>query len=107
MGGRKNKTLGAIFRQRITLLHLEQNYFFNQENQIRSHRKSISNVYIRKKTGKNSTSTKKTRISPEFKEIVSSILIDNGFTEMRSVKMRQEDFLHLMVEMNSKGIYFT
>jgi len=105
--GRKNKTLGAIFRQRVTLLHLEQNYFFNQENQIRTYRKLVSSFHIRKKIEKKSALTKKTKISPEFKEIVSSILTDNGFIEMRSVKMRKEDFLHFMVEMNSKGIYFT
>jgi 18S rRNA (adenine1779-N6/adenine1780-N6)-dimethyltransferase len=49
----------------------------------------------------------KGKVSPEFKELVMSVLIDNGFEQMRPAKMTQEDFLKLLADFNAAGIHFS
>lgn len=49
----------------------------------------------------------KGKVSPEFKELVLSVLIQNGFEQMRPAKMTQEDFLKLLADFNAAGIHFS
>jgi 18S rRNA (adenine1779-N6/adenine1780-N6)-dimethyltransferase len=97
---RKNKTLGAIFRNNTTLEALEQKYCINR---------AISSKLESKCCFLNSKRPEKTRkkCSLEFKKIITSTLKSHGFNELRSTKMSQKDFLKLLAEMNSKGIYFS
>jgi 18S rRNA (adenine1779-N6/adenine1780-N6)-dimethyltransferase len=49
----------------------------------------------------------KSKVSPEFKELVMNVLIQNGFEQMRPAKMTQEDFLKLLADFNAAGIHFS
>lgn len=48
-----------------------------------------------------------TGTSPEVvKQLIEDVLTTDGFAEMRSSKMSQDDFLRLLAVFNSKGIHF-
>jgi len=98
---RKNRTLGAIFHQNSTLEFLAQNH----HTRIKNFKKKI------KKHSSTCMGPIKKPIEREgryvIKKIVSSIIREQGFEDMRSVKMNQEDFMRFMVEMNSREVYFT
>lgn len=49
----------------------------------------------------------KSKVSPEFKELVMGVLTSNGFEQMRPAKMTQEDFLKLLADFNAAGIHFS
>lgn len=49
----------------------------------------------------------KSKVSPEFKELVLGVLIRGGFEQMRPSKMTQEDFLKLLADFNAAGIHFS
>jgi len=40
------------------------------------------------------------------KQLIEDVLATDGFAEMRSSKMSQDDFLRLLATFNSKGIHF-
>jgi 18S rRNA (adenine1779-N6/adenine1780-N6)-dimethyltransferase len=40
------------------------------------------------------------------KQLIEEVLATDGFGEMRSSKMSQDDFLRLLAEFNAKGIHF-
>lgn len=108
---RKNKTLGSIFRHSVNLSYLEQNYIINKEILLRNHKRKIikisdNNTLTTSKLPISKTMKKK-KGSLEFKEFVCSVLVNSDFEDRRSAKMSQEDFLRLLVEMNTKGIYFS
>merc|ERR1711971_912470 len=42
-----------------------------------------------------------------FRKTIIACLKKNGFDIMRSSKMSQKDFLRLLVEMNTNGVYFS
>eukprot|EP00798_Chlamydomonas_sp_ICE-L_P024598 gene24598-10217_t len=50
--------------------------------------------------------TKKGKVSTEFKEKVSSLLVDKGYDQLRSSKMSQEEFLEVLATFNAAGIHF-
>lgn len=101
----KNKTLGAIFRQHLTSLCLEQG------SKIHYGQRAKNTLYeqlsrISESENKHAFDDKK-HWNAIFKKTLISVLVENGFEEMRSIKMRQQDFLRLLVVMNSKGVYFS
>lgn len=49
----------------------------------------------------------KGKVSPEFKELVMSVLLKGGYEQMRPAKMTQDDFLKLLAEFNAAGIHFS
>eukprot|EP00877_Chromochloris_zofingiensis_P004926 jgi/Chrzof1/14434/Cz09g02220.t1 len=51
--------------------------------------------------------TSRSKASPEFKDLVMKVLIDNGFDQMRPAKMTQDDFLRLLAAFNAAGIHFS
>mmetsp|Transcript_16639 Transcript_16639/g.28561 ORF Transcript_16639/g.28561 Transcript_16639/m.28561 type:complete len:376 (+) Transcript_16639:46-1173(+) len=125
--GRKNKTLGAIFKQARTLAALEQNYRTFQALAAVGHPAAVQTAGIERlaadgmdmsdgddqdmddgpqsmavdtgKIGKN-------KVSPEFKAKVIAMLTAGKFDEMRASKMSQEEVLALLAAFNSIGIHF-
>ncbi len=128
--GRKNKTLGATFRQNHTLQLLEANHRTWQALQLGTAtgtqaarlEDAVSRmaVDIPEQTDDDAMSMdleaegtaplrgggKKGRYSEEFKQKVLGVLDQHGFTEQRSAKMAQDDFLRLLAAFNSAGIHF-
>jgi 18S rRNA (adenine1779-N6/adenine1780-N6)-dimethyltransferase len=103
--GRKNKTLGAIFRQHLTLLCLEQGSKIHYGQRAKNTRyEQLSR--ISESENKHASDDKK-HGNVVFKKTLISVLVENGFEEMRSIKMCQQDFLRFLVVMNSKGVYFS
>ena len=49
---------------------------------------------------------KRHRAPPEFKDKVMNILSSLGYSEARSAKLAQEDFLSLLAAFNTAGIHF-
>lgn len=43
---------------------------------------------------------------PEFKEKVMAVLESTGYSENRSAKLAQEDFMSLLAAFNAAGIHF-
>uniref|UniRef100_A0A7S0YCY7 rRNA adenine N(6)-methyltransferase n=1 Tax=Polytomella parva TaxID=51329 RepID=A0A7S0YCY7_9CHLO len=155
---RKNRTLGAIFRQANTLIALENNFKTFQSLQTSKvgtqlSAENLANSALRLgeedgvgganggdaadddncsvdndgememdsdeemevdgggrsggKGGKEGNGRKKSgKVSPEFKAKVLRVLEDNQYLEMRSSKMSQEEFLHLLAAFNAAGIHF-
>ena len=131
--GRKNKTLGATFRQNHTLQLLEANHRTWQALQLGTaagaqtgrleEAASRMAVDAPEQTDDDAMSVdlepegiapvaglrgggKKGRYSEEFKQKVLGVLDQHGFTEQRSAKMAQDDFLRLLAAFNSAGIHF-
>jgi 18S rRNA (adenine1779-N6/adenine1780-N6)-dimethyltransferase len=44
--------------------------------------------------------------SAVVKQLIEDVLATDGFVDMRSSKMSQDDFLRLLATFNSKGIHF-
>ena len=110
--GRKNKTLGAIFKQNGTLSLLEGNYrkFLQLEASG-----ALGGAGAGSKAGAPSANSflERRRLPPEqikqpgkFKEYVESILASGGFGDRRAAKMNQDDFFELLARFNAAGIHF-
>ena len=106
--GRKNKTLGAIFKQNGSLSLLEGNYrkFLQLE---------ASGALPAGGSGKGGANSfiERRRLPPDhikqpgkFKEYIGSILASGGFGERRASKMNQDDFFELLARFNAAGIHF-
>lgn len=131
---RKNKTLGAIFRQATTAAALEGNYKTFKALQMGAapqvhaapHSQAIeamaSTAMETSDDGDSGDEMEtdagaagaggsgrigRNRASPEFKELLMKVLEENGFDQMRSAKMGQEEFLRLLAAFNRAGIHFT
>ncbi len=153
--GRKNKTLGAIFRQGSTLQAMETNFKTYQALQIgggaggagggaqpagaasggkkqQPGALAIQNLGAamdvsdgEDDAGAGSDddamavdgaagggaaptggSTRRGKVSPGFKDKVMALLESNGFDQLRSSKMSQEEFLQLLAAFNAQGIHF-
>jgi len=79
---RKNKTIGAIFKNKKVLNMLEENYKTFC---------SLNNLEV-SETG--------------IKERVCNILEENGFSELRSSKLELDDFLRLLNSFNQAQLHF-
>ncbi|XP_073142537.1 ribosomal RNA small subunit methyltransferase, mitochondrial [Henckelia pumila] len=93
--GKKNKTLGAIFKQKkklIELMNLSRAVGLKRENN-RMHTEGDSNL---------SSSTS----ASLFKEKIISILESGGFLDKRPSKLCNDEFLRLLRLLNGAGIYF-
>mmetsp|Transcript_4673 Transcript_4673/g.7235 ORF Transcript_4673/g.7235 Transcript_4673/m.7235 type:complete len:319 (+) Transcript_4673:117-1073(+) len=85
--GRKNKTLGAIFRQTTVLELLKKNYATYC---------SLHGLPFDSEQDNSST-----------KEKVMGILTEGGYAEKRSAKMDIDDFLRLLALFNQAGMHFS
>ena len=49
---------------------------------------------------------KRQEVKDHVKELIEKVLNTNGYVEMRSSKMTQDDFLQLLAVFNEHGIHF-
>jgi 18S rRNA (adenine1779-N6/adenine1780-N6)-dimethyltransferase len=98
--GRKNKTLGGIFRQKSTLELLETNYRTWKALQLGSERPAAAGGDV--VMGEVAAAGE----SEAFKERVISVLESNSLDGARSSKLTQDDFLRLLALFNAAGIHF-
>jgi 18S rRNA (adenine1779-N6/adenine1780-N6)-dimethyltransferase len=107
--GRKNKTLGGIFRTKNVLELLTNNFRTykalqvvpdKKANKAKAKAKADSMMDVDDEDEATGTS------SEVVKQLIEDVLATDGFGEMRSSKMSQDDFLHLLAVFNSKGIHF-
>ncbi|KAJ4461978.1 putative Dimethyladenosine transferase [Paratrimastix pyriformis] len=82
--GRKNKTLGAIFRQSKILEMIQENY--------RTYC-ALHNVTV-------------PTPAPDMREVVTNVLTSSEFIERRSSKLDTDDFLRLLAAFNEANIHF-
>lgn len=121
---RKNKTLGAIFRQKAILSLLEKNYKTFQALQEacqKSNESSFGDVSILGDTsndvsmdidvgedqGMDVDDADMQEGASQFKDKVLNILKEGGFEDKRSSKLAQDDFLYLLSLFNKAGIHFS
>lgn len=106
--GRKNKTLGGIFRTKNVLELLTNNYRTYKALQVvpdkkLNKKKAAAAADSMDVDGEHET----VGTSAEtVKQLIEEVLATDGFGEMRSSKMSQDDFLRLLAEFNAKGIHF-
>ena len=102
--GRKNKTLGGIFRQKSTLELLEGNYRTWQALQLGTERAAPAGG-----TGGDVEMGEAGAAGDEseaFKARVIGVLEGNALDGARSSKLTQDDFLRLLALFNAQGIHF-
>ena len=127
--GRKNKTLGAIFRQSNTLQLLERNFKLYQAlsatampdtpqdtlnaavsrmatDQLEIDCESVADMDMDGQSAQGHTSKKNSKYSEEFKARILAVLQDSEYSEKRSAKLCQDDFLQLLSVFNAAGIHF-
>ncbi|KAL8263876.1 hypothetical protein R6Q59_022006 [Mikania micrantha] len=125
---RKNKTIGAIFKQKRVLSILEKNYKTLQALQI-SHGNSDQMATDASVLGDNSELAMETdddkddedvddddddmemddgeAKGSDFKDKVLSVLKQGKYEDKRSSKLAQADFMHLLSLFNQEGIHFS
>lgn len=106
--GRKNKTLGGIFRTKNVLELLTNNYRTYKALQVvpdkkLNKKKAAAAADSMDVDGEHETVGTSTET---VKQLIEEVLATDGFGEMRSSKMSQDDFLRLLAEFNAKGIHF-
>ncbi|KAL7117301.1 hypothetical protein ACP275_03G063300 [Erythranthe tilingii] len=127
---RKNKTLGALFRQKTVLNMLEKNYKTLQALQLTPEDFSadaemavcvsalgdtLGDMNMDKDEDEDEDDDEdgemeiddKDAKSNAFKEKVLSVLKLGGFEDKRSSKLAQADFMHLLSLFNKAGIHFS
>lgn len=129
--GRKNKTLGAIFRQSNTLQLLERNFKLYQalcsttlpnsaestlsaamsrmatdEPETDNDTESVADMDMDSHPVQGQTRRKASKYSEDFKTKVLAVLEQSDYSEKRSAKLCQDDFLQLLSVFNAAGIHF-
>ena len=129
--GRKNKTLGAIFRQSNTLQLLERNFKLYQALTLSSKTlpsstqdnlsaamsrmatdepeddsESVADMDMDAQSLQGTTSKKNSKYSEEFKSQVMGVLDSIDYSDKRTAKLSQDDFLQLLSAFNTAGIHF-
>ncbi|KAI3420630.1 rRNA adenine N(6)-methyltransferase, partial [Psidium guajava] len=114
--GKKNKTLGATFKQKrkvmeiletSTLAGLRQDGTINEDDGISGVSIEGSDMDEKGKSEEESLSSSE----PEgemnsFKEKIVGILRAEGFEDKRPSKLSNEELLHLLAVLNHAGVYF-
>jgi 18S rRNA (adenine1779-N6/adenine1780-N6)-dimethyltransferase len=132
---RKNKTLGAIFKQKTILELLYKNYkLINANGMSQEQKKNCNNIEMKddstifnalldenieeeqmvddeeiedEEMNKNKVNSSKTDPGlEEFKTKVMNILLENKYNENRAIKMDIDSFLYLLNIFNNVGIHF-
>ena len=129
--GRKNKTLGAIFRQSNTLQLLERNFKLYQALTLSSNTlpsstqdnlsaamsrmatdepeddsESVADMDMDAQSLQGTNSKKNSKYSEEFKAQVMGVLDSIDYSDKRTAKLSQDDFLQLLSAFNTAGIHF-
>ena len=122
--GRKNKTLGGVFRQHATLALLQRNRDTQAALQLAS---GVAEPFAALEMGDESGDTApdddaadmevdtapqgqgrrgKHRYTEELKQLVVAVLQQGDFEALRSAKLAQEDLLRLLAAFNAADIHF-
>ena len=111
--GRKNKTLGGIFRTKNVLELLTNNFRTYKALQVvpdkKENRKAAARAEAMDVDDEDAHVDRESAdgtSSPVVKQLIEDVLAADGFVDMRSSKMSQDDFLRLLAAFNSKGIHF-
>ncbi|XP_051130620.1 ribosomal RNA small subunit methyltransferase [Andrographis paniculata] len=125
---RKNKTLGAIFKQKTVISLLEKNYKTLQALQLTpdgisdDKEMAVCLSALGDTLGDMSMDTddrkdceeediemddEETMAASDFKEKVTSVLKQGCFEDKRAAKLTQADFMHLLSLFNKAGIHFS
>ncbi|KAJ6400969.1 DIMETHYLADENOSINE TRANSFERASE-RELATED [Salix viminalis] len=123
---RKNKTLGSIFRIKNVLSMLEKNYKTLQAlQQLQNGSSGSTNVEMDISGLGDSKEDQSMDLddgtdnemevedgdadgeASEFKQKVLAVLKERDYSEKRSSKLSQEEFLHLLSQFNMAGIHFS
>ena len=129
--GRKNKTLGAIFRQGNTLQLLERNHklyealssctlpsttennlsaamsrMATDEPETDNDTESVADMDMDLPSVAGHISKKSSKYSEEFKAKVLAVLQQSEYSDKRSAKLSQDNFLQLLSAFNAAGIHF-
>ncbi|KAF8107016.1 hypothetical protein N665_0129s0084 [Sinapis alba] len=119
---RKNKTLGAIFRQKSVVSMLEKNFKTLQAVLASLNGGSPGEAAMMDVVGEQSMvgmedddnemddddmEMDEGQEGGEFKEKVMNVLKEGGFEEKRSSKLSQQEFLYLLSLFNKSGIHFS
>jgi 18S rRNA (adenine1779-N6/adenine1780-N6)-dimethyltransferase len=100
--GRKNKTLGGIFRTKTVLELLTKNYLTFKAVKINL----LDDEAMEIAEAEANNKEKREEAKELVKSLIEKVLNTNGYVEMRSVKMTQDDFLQLLAVFNENGIHF-
>jgi 18S rRNA (adenine1779-N6/adenine1780-N6)-dimethyltransferase len=100
--GRKNKTLGGIFRTKTVLELLTKNYLTFKAVKVNLLDDDAMELAEEEANNKE----KRQEVKDHVKELVEKVLNTNGYVEMRSSKMTQDDFFQLLAVFNEHGIHF-
>jgi len=97
--GRKNKTIGGLFRQKQVLEMLDKNH------------KTLQALKVGSEMDVGDDNEGEMELDEEegtgpFKEKICKIIIDGGYEQKRAAKLTQDDFLQLLCLFNSHGIHF-
>ena len=116
---RKNKTLGAIFKQKACLDLLEKNYrtFLQLETSgmldKQQQEMSVDQTAEGQGQGQGMDILDQKRLGisdlanrDKFKDYVLGVLREGDFDKKRSSKLDQDDFLELLARFNASGIHF-
>ncbi|KAJ4838668.1 hypothetical protein Tsubulata_004268 [Turnera subulata] len=124
---RKNKTLGAVFRMKNVLAMLEKNYKTLQALQASQNGGASGSADVEMDISGLGDSKDDQSMDMEeemdddmemedgdaegdgneFKEKVLAVLKERNFSEKRSSKLTQEEFLYLLSQFNMAGIHFS
>ena len=133
--GRKNKTLGGIFRAKSVLELIEANYKTYAALKVGGQQKMLSAATMGKKkkkkggarvglgddegdvamgeagpgaggAGGEDAARRATATKEGVRALVEEVLASNAFEQMRASKMSQDDFMLLLATFNEKGIHF-
>jgi 18S rRNA (adenine1779-N6/adenine1780-N6)-dimethyltransferase len=107
--GRKNKTLGGIFRTKNVLELLTNNYRTYKALQVVPDKKLNKKKAAAAAADSMDVDDEQETVGTSteiVKQLIEDVLATDGFGEMRSSKMSQDDFLRLLAEFNAKGIHF-
>lgn len=129
--GRKNKTLGGIFRTKTVLELIESNYKTYKALQVNNGKGvaasggmlGAQSMGHKKKTkggtrtglgededmdvdGNGAADAAGDASKDGVRRLVEEVLASNSFEQMRASKMSQDDFLLLLATFNEKGIHF-
>ncbi|KAK9834115.1 hypothetical protein WJX84_012384 [Apatococcus fuscideae] len=123
---RKNKTLGAIFRQASVLALLEANaatmaalqtgapdamqhasMFIDADTAEPADADPMEDDSAAAPSDPNQLRGKKHKFSPAFKDHVLAVLTSRDMSDKRAAKLSQDDFLALLAAFNSANIHFS
>ena len=100
--GRKNKTLGGIFRTKTVLELLTKNYLTFKAVKVNL----LDDDAMELAEEEANSKERREKVKEHVKELIEKVLNTNGYVEMRSIKMTQDDFLQLLAVFNEHGIHF-